>query len=134
MARAYQVPRSLLLGQGTRSVTTYEYDEETGLLVRSVTVHDSPWQEDDIGWAAAQEAEVADQCPTCSQPLSESTAMADGEPLHEYEVEDPARCHSCDELIKQQEAHGQKGKVVRPGALIWTSQRRDRNSGGLLLH
>lgn len=113
----------MVLGEGTRSVMTIEWDEETGRPLRVVTVHESPWSEEDFAYAAAYEQEVADQCPTCTQPLSESTAMKDGEPLHSYIVGNPARCHSCDELIKKEEAHGKSGRVDRPGALIWTSHR-----------
>ncbi len=123
LARAYQVPRSVMLGQGTRSVTTYEYDVETGRLIRSVTIHESPWTAENRGWAAAHEAEIADLCPGCGQPLSESTAMEDGVPAHRYVVDLPMRCHSCDELIKEQEKQESRGKIVRPAAQIWTSQR-----------
>jgi hypothetical protein len=125
LARAYQVPRSVLLGEGTRSVTTYEYDDETGRLVRSVTVHESPWTEENRGWGIAYEAYLSDLCPRCKRPLSETTAMKDGAALHTYDVDHPMRCHSCDEMIKKQEAHGKSGQVIRPEALIWTSQRRD---------
>ncbi len=123
VARAYGVPRSVVLGDGTRSVTTYEYDDATGRLVRSVTVHESPWTPEDFGYAAAHEQELADQCPSCTQPLSETTAMKDGEPLYNYVADPPARCYSCDERVKKEEAHGKSGQVVRPEALIWTTRR-----------
>lgn len=125
LARAYRVPRSVFLGESTRSVTTYEYDEETGRLVGSVTVHESSWTEEDRGWAAAYESYLADLCPGCKQPLSETTAMRDGKPVHTYAVDLPLRCYSCDELIKKEETHGKSGQVIRPGALVWTSQRRE---------
>lgn len=115
----------MLLGRELRSVTTYEYDD-TGRLVRSVTVHESPWTEEDLGWAKAHQQNLDDRCPgPCGLPLSETTAMANGEPVHSYEVELPMRCQACDELAKKQEAHGESGQVIRPQALLWTVRRTD---------
>lgn len=88
-----------------------------------MTTRESEWLDEDVAWAQAHEEELADKCPRCGQPLSESTAMANGEPVHSYVVDDPARCYSCDELIKKQEAHGKRGHIVRPEAQVWGSRR-----------
>lgn len=120
MARAYRVPRSVLLGGETRSVTTYEYDE--GQLVRSVTVAESPWTEEDLAYAMADQQEQNDECPRCAMPLSETTAMKDGEPVHTYTADAPYRCYGCDAVARRQEADAEQG-ITRPDALIYVAER-----------
>lgn len=85
---------SRLHGREPRQVTTYEYDD-TGRLVRSVTVREPEWTERDLAEATALLALEAETCPGCGQPISESTHpdAEDG-----YEVDLPIRCHACTEL------------------------------------
>lgn len=72
----------------------------------------------------AYEQVLADRHHACGQPLSESAAMAAGEPVHSYRVLDPARCYACDALAKEQEKHDKKG-TVRAEALLWQVRRAD---------
>jgi hypothetical protein len=92
LARAYQIPRSKLLGRQPRSVTTYEYDEQSGRLVRAITVHESEWLQEDRDWAEADRQEQLGRCPGCGLPLEETLA-----PENEgaYVAIDPPKCHAC---------------------------------------
>lgn len=70
----------------------YEYDEESGRLVRSVTTHDAEWTDEDLAWAQAKRRNDADACPKCGLPLAETT---DPDNEGEYEAPLPSRCHAC---------------------------------------
>lgn len=89
------MPRSLLLGRRLTSVTVYEYDDETGRLIKSVTTHDPAWTEEDLAYAQAYRRNENDRCPGCGLPLSETT-----KPENEgvYEAPPPTRCHACTPL------------------------------------
>ncbi|WP_214322091.1 hypothetical protein [Nonomuraea sediminis] len=50
--------------------------------------------------------------------LVDSTAMRDGEPVHQYRVTKPRRCYACDAKIEAQEKHFEKG-TYREQALLW---------------
>lgn len=63
--------RSRWLGQEPRSVTTYEYDESTGRLIRSVTETESAWTDEDRGWLLAYLAEKTERCAGCGNHLDE---------------------------------------------------------------
>jgi hypothetical protein len=86
-----------------------------------VTTWEPRWLEEDLAWARAHLRDRADR-HTCGHPLSETTAMADGEPVNTYAVPPPIRCYACDAVEKEQERH-EKLKVVRPGALLWQAVR-----------
>lgn len=99
-----------------------EYDEK-GRLVREVVTHDAEWTSEDLALAKAHRRNRLDECPGCRLPLSETTAMHDGEPAHSYQVPDPARCHACDARLKRQEEHAKQG-TIRSDALLWWVERR----------
>lgn len=109
------MPRSVLLGRRRRAVTTYQYDQ-TGRLVRSVTVWDPEWTPQDVAWAQAYAEEQAARCPGCGQPLDEST-----DPANEgaYEAPFPVRCFACSTL-----EHRQKDYRDKPEGLLFTVVRK----------
>jgi len=111
------VPRSILLGRQRKSVTTYEYDEN-GRLVRSVTVHDPEWTEEDYGWAAAEESNRAALCPGgCGHPLEETI-----DPDIEWEAPLPVVCFACRTLAKRQAEYQRPD--VEPGHLFHVQRKR----------
>lgn len=126
VAMAYGIPRSQLLGREPAEITIYEYDDD-GRLTRSVTTREPRWTEEDIAWALAGIEEQADRCPKCSLPLSETTAMNDGEPVHVYKVPKPKRCHGCDARIKAQDEDA-KMPSKRPDARMWVVEEVSRTS------
>ncbi|WP_431903627.1 hypothetical protein [Nonomuraea sp. bgisy101] len=83
-------------------VTTYEYDEESGRLVRAITVRESEWLEDDREWAQAQEEEERGKCPGCKLPLDETT---DPTNAGAYEASHPIRCAACAARGNRQHEH-----------------------------
>lgn len=116
IARAYRVPRSVLLGRQAQATTTYHYDENDR-LTHSTTVWDPVWSEEDLAWAMAQAAEDAERCTGCGLPLSETT---DPDAEGEYEAPLPTRCHACTALEKRREEYtgsppGLLFHVVRKG-------------------
>lgn len=115
------MPRSELLGRQVQASTEYTYDEG-GRVVQAVTTWEPRWLDDDVAWARAYLREKADRCPGCRLPLSETTAMHDGDPVHVYKVPPPRRCHGCDARIKAQDEHSKKG-TVREQALMWGLER-----------
>ncbi|GAA0853494.1 hypothetical protein ACFQVD_26450 [Streptosporangium amethystogenes subsp. fukuiense] len=98
-------------------MTEREYDDD-GRLVRTVTTWEPRWLEEDMAWAKAYLRWKVGQCPGCRLQLSETTAMQDGAPVHQYTVADPFRCYACDARIKAQDEHAKKGSV-REQALLW---------------
>lgn len=110
------MPRSILLGRQRTSVTVYEYDEESGRLVRSVTTHDAEWTAEDLAWAQAKHRNDADICPACRLPLSETT---DPDNEGEYEAPLPVRCHSCTPLEHRKEEYRES-----PPGLLFHSRKR----------
>ncbi|MGW4663176.1 hypothetical protein [Streptosporangium sandarakinum] len=82
------------------AVTTYEYDDVTGRLVRSVTRREPEWLEDDRDWALAQMREEANRCRGgCGMPLDETTDPANASI---YEAPPPVRCRACATLAERQ--------------------------------
>ncbi|MCC5574472.1 hypothetical protein IMZ11_02300 [Microtetraspora sp. AC03309] len=124
VAQTYRLPRDIILGRELRSVTTYEYDDD-GRLVRSVTVHENPWDAQNVGWAVAKMAEDADRCPGCRMSLSETTAMRDGEPAHSYHVDIPRVCRACEALAKRQDSYAKEYEDPYPGAKVWEVEQSD---------
>lgn len=116
---AYGIPRSQLLGREPAEITVHEHED--GRLVRSITTREPRWTDEDIAWALAWMEEQADRCPCCGLPLSETTAMKDGEPAHVYTVPKPKRCYGCDALIEAQEEDA-KMPSKREGARMWSVQ------------
>ncbi|GHE47287.1 hypothetical protein GCM10017673_56410 [Streptosporangium violaceochromogenes] len=115
------MPRSEVLGRCAQATTEYVYDTD-GRLARSVTTWEPRWLDEDLAWARAYLREKADGCPGCGLPMSETTAMQDGGPVHSYTVPPPARCHACDARIKAQDEHTKRG-TKREQALLWHVQR-----------
>jgi YD repeat-containing protein len=120
VASRYGIPRSQLLGREPEAVTEYEYNPD-GRLVRSITTTEPRWLPEDVAWAFAWMLEQADRCPgDCGLPLSETTAMRDGEPVHSYRVPTPRVCRACEEKIKEQRKTAEKyGPDPIAGARIW---------------
>lgn len=119
LARAYQVPRSRLLGREPRSVTTFEYDESTGRLARAITVRESLWLEEDRDAAQAELQEQRGRCPgQCGLPLDTTVGEAnDGK----FVAPPPYRCHACEVIVaRQKEWVGQE-----VGDLIFHARQRD---------
>lgn len=91
-----------MLGREPRSVTTFEYDDETGRLVRAITVREPEWLEDDRDWAAADDQDRASRCPGgCGMPLEETT-----DPANEgaYVAVEPLKCHACAPLTAKKDS------------------------------
>lgn len=100
-------------------MTEYSYDED-GRLVSSITTREPEWTEEDLAWARAWQDEQNDKCPRCRLPLSETTAMANGRPVHSYVADEPARCYGCDAIARLRES-GEKR--LRPDALLDIARR-----------
>ena len=119
VASKYGIPRSQLLGREPEETTTYEYDEN-GRLLRSVTTREPRWTDEDIAWAAAWMQEQADCCPgECGLPLSETTAMKEGVPVHTYHVDIPRVCRACETLAKKKDAYAKQYEDPYPQAKVW---------------
>ena len=86
------------LGWEPREVTEYELDEH-GRVVRSVTVREAEWDDEQRAWAVALLDLEADTCDGCGQSLSETTTS---EAFEGYEVDDPAACQGCKALLTKQ--------------------------------
>ncbi|MEV4020164.1 hypothetical protein AB0J35_57780 [Nonomuraea angiospora] len=99
VARAYQIPRSRLLGREPRSVTRFEYDDG-GRLVRAITVRESEWLEEDRDAALAELLEERARCPgPCGLPLDTTVGQAnDGK----FVAPPPYQCHACEAIIARQ--------------------------------
>src|SRR5690606_19302473 len=71
------VPRSVLLGRESRSVTSYHYDDD-GRLAWSETTYSPEWLDDDLD-GALEWLEADDlACGGCGQPLDVATDEALG--------------------------------------------------------
>jgi hypothetical protein len=73
-ARAWGVSPSRFYGRQAVSVTTYEYDDARGRLVRSVTTSDPDWTDEDRELAWALQAYDSQSCPGCGGHLPDTTA------------------------------------------------------------
>lgn len=107
-------------GWEPRQETTYEYDS-AGLLVRSVTVAEPEWDEDERAWALALLAVEGDTCPGCHGQMSETTA-ADAE--GKYAASPPTRCHKCTAISQAQDAYHSNPNAKHTSALLWGADRR----------
>lgn len=114
------MPRSILLGRQRTSVTTYEYDDKDR-LVRSVTVHDAEWAEEDLAYAQAKHRNDIDKCPGgCGLPLSETT---DPDNEGAYESPLPVRCHACTPM-----GHRQQEYRESPSGLLFRVMKRIKHA------
>ncbi|MEU4399784.1 hypothetical protein [Micromonospora orduensis] len=96
--------------------TTYEYDG--GRLVRSVTVREPEWSDQDRAWLAALAAYRAGRCPSCGGDASVCCSPAsDGA----FVVPPPTRCHVTTALTI---AQAQYQESPQPQALLWHVERR----------
>jgi uncharacterized protein with PIN domain len=103
------------LGRVPAETITVEYDDQDR-VARLVVDREPEWTEEDVGWATAHLEELADRCPGCGEPLSET---ADPEAEGEYETPLPTRCHACTPLEQQKDEY----KDSPPG-LLFSVQRR----------
>jgi len=90
-ARAWNVSPRRFLGWEAAAVTTYEYDL-TGRLIRSVTLPEAEWDQDDRDLALSLLAYEAELCPGCRQPLAQTTAAGNE---YRYRSGPAIRCHRC---------------------------------------
>lgn len=103
-------------GWEPRVVTRYERDD-AGHLLRSVTVTEPEWDDEQRQVALALAEVEADECPGCGHPLSESMAVdADGR----YVAEAAGRCHACDAVAIAAES---ATEAPRPHLRRWHARR-----------
>lgn len=109
-ARSWGVPPSQFIGYG--STTTEHHYNGAGQLVRSVT--SSPWTQDDRDNVFALLNYEADCCPSCRQPLAETT---DPDNEGRFVPLLPIRCHRCTAVDMAQDAaqsHNSPGALLIP--------------------
>lgn len=92
-------------------VTSYEYDGDGRLTVSAATT-EAEWDDDSRGLALALAEYEAGLCPSCFQPLAETT-----DPAHEgrYHTGPAIRCHRC--TATEQASHIY-AESPAPGALM----------------
>lgn len=80
-------------------MTTFEYDE-SGRLVRAITVREPEWLDDDRDWAEADDLERVGACEGCGMPLDETT-----DPANEgaYVAAEPVKCHGCAPVTRKRD-------------------------------
>lgn len=107
-----------LAGWEPAETTSYEY--EGGRLVRSVTVREPEWSDEDRAWMAALAGYRDRPCPCgCGHPAEETTAHeSDG---RIYVVPPPTRCRARTALVQ---AQAQYEDTPQPEALLWRVERR----------
>lgn len=111
--------RRRFLGWEPERVTTYFYDD-AGRLVRSVTVTEPEWDDEERAWAYALTDVEAEMCPGgCGQPLAESTAVGADE---DYDVLF-VQCHACATRARRQEDRSNPGELLR---VVNTTERGHR--------
>lgn len=117
-AERLRIPPRRLDGWEPTETTEYEYDDG-GRLVRSVTVREPEWSEQDRAWMAALAAYRTTRCPNCGGDLGECTAHeSDG---RTFVVPDPVRCRARTALAIKQ---AQYQDATQPEALLWRVERR----------
>lgn len=118
-ARAWGVSHKRFCGWEPRTVTTYEYDEG-GRLVRSVTVTEREWDDDQRELAYGLARWEASLCPGCGGDLAETT-----DPSAEYAWRrtGPQRCYRCQMLEMYQEAEA-KAQTAQPQSLLYQLERK----------
>lgn len=119
VARAYQVPRSRLLGREPRQVTTFHYDGQ-GRLARAITVRESEWLAEDRDAALAELLEERGRCPGPCGGLPLDTTVGERNDGR-FEAPPPYRCHACEAIIERQGEWA--GKEIRD--LVFHVRRRD---------
>ncbi|GAA4934125.1 hypothetical protein HD597_010093 [Nonomuraea thailandensis] len=100
-------------------MTRFEYDDETGRLVRAITEREPEWLEEDLNAAQAAYEEERNRCPgACGLPLDTTVGEAnDGA----FVAPPPYRCHACEVIIARQKEWD--GLEVRD--LVFHARRRD---------
>lgn len=93
VARSWGVSPSVFFGAGTQAVTTYEYDD-LGRLLRSVTVHESSWRDEDRDLAYALAEWENGLCPGCGGELAD-TMNRDHEGAYVADRERLGICWRC---------------------------------------
>lgn len=98
------------------TITTYEYGKK-GRVVRTVSVREPEWDDEQRGWMLALSEYRASLCPCGCGYLSDETRGAANE--DRFTVPPPYRCYARDAMVEAQEAF----KNPRPQAVLWTAQR-----------
>lgn len=99
-------------GREPTSTTSYEYDD-TGRVVRSVTVREPEWTALDTAELLALQLYRQGLCPLHGGPLADCTSSEDTGPQFAVRA---VRCRAEDELIAAQQATNRD----RPGAVLWS--------------
>ena len=94
LARTLGVSLKRFNGWEPSRVTTVERDDD-GRIVRTVTVTEPEWDDEERGWMQALDELDGQTCSGCGGWLPETTSLeADGK----YHADHPFRCHRCDAL------------------------------------
>lgn len=93
------------------------YDRR-GRLVRSVTVTEAEWTEQDQAEIHALALYRSELCRSCGHPTPETTSPEDGGPQYTARK---IRCRACDEILRVQD---ELKNTPRPGALLWRAERK----------
>lgn len=123
-ARAWGVSHRRFCGWEPRRVTTFEYDD-AGRVVRSVTVTEPEWDDEQRELVYALAQYEASLCPGCGGDLAETTSP---EAEYGYTRAGPERCYRCQMLAMYQEADGE-AKTPQPDSLLYGLRRREVPDG-----
>lgn len=101
-----------------QQTTEYEYDPDTGRLLRTVTTSEPEWTEQDRAEILALALYRSWLCPKCDGLLEECTSREEDGP--EYRVR-KIRCRATDELLAEQSVT----KSDRPEAVLWSVTKKE---------
>jgi hypothetical protein len=87
-------------------------------LVRSVSVTETEWDDEQRAWMLALGLYRAGLCPNCGRAMDECTAS---ESEGKYHVGPPARCHATTALSIAQAAYRDAPQAE---ALLWRAEKR----------
>jgi protein-disulfide isomerase len=90
-------------------------------LVRSVTVREPEWDEQEAGWMLALAVYEDTRCPICGGDIDE--CWADGADRL-YRVPTPIRCHRYTAAAAARAVYDRNPDVRHPEALIFRAERR----------
>ncbi|HEX5543678.1 MAG TPA: hypothetical protein VFX60_19345 [Micromonospora sp.] len=106
-------------GRELGETTTHEYDA-AGRLVRSTTVREAEWTEQDQAEILALAEYRAMLCPLCHRPMDECQSQPGWEP--EYRV-DVRRCHATYARLDAAEDDELRGMFARHGGSVLVGTR-----------
>lgn len=105
-AQSLGISHRRLSGWEPATTTIYEYDEQ-GRMVRSVSVPESEWDDDQRALMIALQLYRDSLCPSCGLPLEETRDPLhdrdNPEATHVYVVTGHRRCHACTALMASDE-------------------------------